>query len=150
MGIFRGLFGPWEALRERNAVNMGSTPWYRDRALCRMLSAQLSLTLGAPLVLWFWSDGIALAVFLGGTVCVGSTAYCGYRVFAAATDTPEVLLASFYRAEFGKLIIVGSLLATAMAALEGVNFIALCLAYVGVQICGSIFCSMTDVARQPG
>ena len=116
----------------------GSSRWYRDRTFGSIFIVQLVLCLVASAVAWVWSVEIALAVLLGGGVCLGATTYSGYRVFGGRTDSPETALYSLYSAEVGKLVVAVVLLAVVMATVEEVNFIALCLAYVGVQLSGNI------------
>lgn len=122
---------------------MGSTPWFRDRTLRRVLSAQLVLTVAASALAFPWSEGAAPAVLLGGATCVGATAYCGFRLFAVSGDSPRETLTSLHRAALGKMVVAGALLLAVMALLEEINFIALCLGYVVVQIGGNVLGAAT-------
>jgi F0F1-type ATP synthase assembly protein I len=84
------------------------------------------------------SQSAGLGVCLGGAICIVSTAYSGAKVFGNKIGTPEDTLAGLYQAEIGKLVIAGGLLFVALACVDDLNFIALCVAFVAIQMCGSI------------
>lgn len=120
---------------------MGSIPWYRAPSLTRALAVQVAATLVLSIAVLPWTGEAALGVLLGGGICLLTTVYSGKRVFGAQDESPESALAGLYRAEVGKLVITGSLFVAVLVCLEEVNFIALCIAFVFIQIVGSIAAS---------
>ncbi|MEP6940711.1 MAG: ATP synthase subunit I [Rudaea sp.] len=76
-------------------------------ALC---AAQAITTAAAALVTWVVADGAAaLAALYGGVVVMLPTAYFAVRVYLRGGAHAAEILAGFYRAEFGKLLLTALL-----------------------------------------
>ncbi|MFT5393467.1 MAG: F0F1-type ATP synthase assembly protein I [Gammaproteobacteria bacterium] len=117
---------------------MGEVPWYCALPVRRALLIQATATLVGSGFAWMVSPSAGVSVCLGGAICLVSTAYSGAKVFGKTIGTPEDALAGLYRAEIGKLVIAGGLLFVALTCVDDLNFIALCVAFVAIQMCGSI------------
>jgi len=129
--------------RESGDCIAGVPRWYRHPAFACVFVAQLLVALAASIVASIWSAQIAVSMLLGAGVCLGGTAYSGCRVFRGQAESPEMVLSGLYAAEIGKLAVAVLFLAGVMATVKDVNLIALCSAYVGVQICGNIVAAFT-------
>ena len=71
------------------------------------------------------ADGQARSSLLGGGIAFVANGYSVWRAFSAPADTSgAATLGNLYRAEFGKLVIIGVLCGCAFIALEDLNFAA--------------------------
>ena len=111
----------------------------------RVLLAQCVVTAVMALVLWLAVPQHLQSALVGAGISVAGNGYAAWRVFSGgATKSGPVELFTLYRAEFGKLIIVGVLCAVAFAAIDGLSIVA----FVGGLILGMITATLA-AATQP-
>ena len=83
------------------------------------------ITLVVALVLGFFGYTEALSALAGGIIVVVANAYAAWRVFSRADEEPpEQALSTLYRAEVGKLLMMGALFAAVFAGWKNVNVVA--------------------------
>ncbi|MDP6392948.1 MAG: ATP synthase subunit I [Arenicellales bacterium] len=117
----------------------GATP------LRRVLTAQLTVTGVLALVLWLAGPQFLHSALVGAGISVAGNGYAAWRVFSGGdAKSGPVELFTLYRAEFGKLIIIGALCAGAFAAIDGLNVVA----FVGGLVLGMITATLA-AATQP-
>ena len=111
----------------------------------RVLLAQCMVTAVMALVLWLVVPQHLQSALVGAGISVAGNGYAAWRVFSggAAKSGPTELF-TLYRAEFGKLIIVGVLCTVAFAAIDGLSIVA----FVGGLILGMITATLA-AATQP-
>ena len=93
--------------------------------LRRVLVAQCGVTALIALALWFISPDLLHSALVGAGISVAGNGYAAWRVFAGSRkeiDSIEVF--TLYRAEFGKLVIIGVLCGCAFVAIDGLNIAA--------------------------
>ena len=97
--------------------------------LKNLLAAQLAVTLAASLGLVVFDRHAALSGAVGGLINVVATSYAGWRIFRFDSHgSPDRELFNVYRAEVGKLVVIGGLCAVTFAVLETINIVA----FIGV------------------
>ena len=111
----------------------------------RVLLAQCVVTAVLALLLWLAVPQYLQSALVGAGISVAGNGYAAWRVFSGgvAKSGPAELF-TLYRAEFGKLIIVGVLCAVAFAAIDGLSIVA----FVGGLILGMITATLA-AATQP-
>ena len=83
------------------------------------------ITLVVALLLGFVGYTAAISALSGGLIVVVTNAYSTWRVFAKADKEPaEQALATLYRAEVGKLLMMGALFIAVFAGWKNVNVVA--------------------------
>jgi F0F1-type ATP synthase assembly protein I len=93
--------------------------------LRRLMLAQCGVTALLALVLWLFGPNLLHAALLGAGIGVAGNGYAAWRVFAGSrSKNGSVAMFELYRAEFGKLVIIGVLCGCAFIALEDLNFAA--------------------------
>jgi len=76
-------------------------------------------------VVWFWSS------LTGGMIATLASAYFAWKVFAKQQQTtPEQILASYYAAEVGKIILTIMLFTAAILMIKPLSIIALMGTYL--------------------
>lgn len=76
-------------------------------------------------VVWFWSS------LTGGMIATLASAYFAWKVFAKQQQTtPEQILANYYAAEVGKIILTIMLFTAAILMIQPLNIIALMGTYL--------------------
>ena len=93
--------------------------------LRRVLVAQCGVTALVALALWFGSPDLLHSVLVGAGISVAGNGYAAWRVFVGSRkEIDSIELFSLYRAEFGKLVIIGVLCGCAFVAIDGLNIAA--------------------------
>jgi ATP synthase protein I len=97
----------------------------------RIILVQFMATLAISTLLlvldavWFWSS------ITGGMISTLASAYFAWKVFAKQQQTtPEQILASYYSAEVGKVILTIMLFTAAILMIKPINIIALMGTYL--------------------
>ena len=106
-----------------------------ENMLRRVLVAQCGVTALVALALWFVSPDLLHSALVGVGISVAGNGYAAWRVFVGSRkeiDTVEVF--SLYRAEFGKLVIIGVLCGCAFVAIDGLNIVA----FLGGLVSGTL------------
>ena len=103
--------------------------------LRRVLVAQCGVTALVALVLWFVSPNLLHSALVGAGISVAGNGYAAWRVFVdSGEEIDSVELFSLYRAEFGKLVIIGVLCGCAFVAIDGLNIAA----FLGGLVTGTL------------
>ena len=103
--------------------------------LRRVLVAQCGVTALVALVLWFVSPDLLHSALVGAGISVAGNGYAAWRVFVGSgKEIDSVELFSLYRAEFGKLVIIGVLCGCAFVAIDGLNIVA----FLGGLVSGTL------------
>ena len=109
-----------------------------ENMLRRVLVAQCGVTALVALALWFVSPDLLHSALVGAGISVAGNGYAAWRVFAGSRkeckeiDSVEVFM--LYRAEFGKLVIIGVLCGCAFVAVDGLNIAA----FLGGLVSGTL------------
>ena len=106
-----------------------------ENMLRRVLAAQCGVTALVALALWFVSPDLLHSTLVGAGISVAGNGYAAWRVFAGSRkkiDSVEVF--TLYRAEFGKLVIIGVLCGCAFVAIDGLNIVA----FLGGLVSGTL------------
>ncbi|MFC1680236.1 ATP synthase subunit I [Pseudomonadota bacterium] len=83
------------------------------------------ITMVLALSLGFIGHTAAISALAGGMIVVVANAYSTWRVFARADEEPAAqALSTLYRAEVGKLLMMGALFTAVFAGWKNVNVIA--------------------------
>ena len=110
-----------------------------------MLTAQLMVMVALALVLWLASPQLLHSALVGAGISVAGNGYAAWRVFSGGgARSGSAELFTLYRAEFGKLIIIGVVCAVAFAIIDGLNIVA----FVGGLAVGMITATLA-AATQP-
>ena len=97
------------------------------------------ITLAVALLLGFIGHTAAVSALAGGLIVVLANAYTTGRVFARADKEPaEQALSTLYRAEVGKLLMIGALFAAVFAGWKNVNVVAFLAGCAAVMITAPI------------
>ena len=103
--------------------------------LRRVLAAQCGVTALVALTLWFVSPDLLHSALVGAGISVAGNGYAAWRVFVGSgKEINSVELFSLYRAEFGKLVIIGVLCGCAFVAIDGLNIVA----FLGGLVSGTL------------
>ena len=103
--------------------------------LRRVLVAQCGVTALVALVLWFVSPDLLRSALVGAGISVAGNGYAAWRVFVGSRkEIDSVELFSLYRAEFGKLVIIGVLCGCAFVAIDGLNIVG----FLGGLVSGTL------------
>ena len=103
--------------------------------LRRVLVAQCGVTALVALALWFVSPDLLHSALAGAGISVAGNGYAAWRVFVGSgKGIDSVELFSLYRAEFGKLVIIGVLCGCAFVAIDGLNIVA----FLGGLVSGTL------------
>ena len=103
--------------------------------LRRVLVAQCGVTALIALALWFISPDLLHSALVGAGISVTGNGYAAWRVFVGSSkEIDSVELFSLYRAEFGKLVIIGVLCGYAFVAIDGLNIVA----FLGGLVSGTL------------
>ena len=106
----------------------------------RVFATQLGVTiiLAAALVI-VYGGVAAYSGMLGGTIYTIANTYASWRVFSRKQcNSAHGELFNLYRAEIGKLVMIGVLCATAFAALDAINVIAFIGGCLSAMIAGTV------------
>ena len=103
--------------------------------LRRVLVAQCGVTALVALALWVVSPDLLHSALVGAGISVAGNGYAAWRVFAGSRkDRDSVEVFTLYRAEFGKLVIIGVLCGCAFVAIDGLNIAA----FLGGLVLGTL------------
>ena len=103
--------------------------------LRRVLVAQCGVTALVAPALWFVSPDLLHSALVGAGISVAGNGYAAWRVFVGSgKEIDSVELFSLYRAEFGKLVIIGVLCGCAFVAIDGLNIVA----FLGGLVSGTL------------
>ena len=103
--------------------------------LRRVLVAQCGVTALVALALWFVSPDLLHSALVGAGISVAGNGYAAWREFVGSgKEIDSVELFSLYRAEFGKLVIIGVLCGCAFVAIDGLNIAA----FLGGLVSGTL------------
>ena len=103
--------------------------------LRRVLVAQCGVTALVALAIWFVSPGLLHSALVGAGISVAGNGYAAWRVFVGSGKEPDAVeLFSLYRAEVGKLVIIGVLCGCAFVAIDGLNIVA----FLGGLVSGTL------------
>ena len=106
-----------------------------ENMLRRVLVAQCGVTALVALALWFVSPDLLHSALVGAGISVAGNGYAAWRVFFGShKEIDSVELFSLYRAEFGKLVIIGVLCGCAFVAIDGLNIVA----FLGGLVSGTL------------
>ena len=106
-----------------------------ENMLRRVLVAQCGVTALVALGLWFVSPDLLHSALVGAGISVAGNGYAAWRVFVGSGKEPDsVELFSLYRAEFGKIVIIGVLCGCAFVAIDGLNIVA----FLGGLVSGTL------------
>ncbi len=114
-----------------------------------MVAAQAALVLVCLLAHLFHSEAISFSVLVGAGIGAMGVGYAAWRVFAGSrSKNGSVAMFELYRAEFGKLVIIGVLCGCAFIALEDLNFAAFLGGLVSVTL-ASVVAAATHTVELP-
>ena len=117
--------------------------------LRRVLVAQCGVTALVALALWFVSPDLLHSALVGAGISVAGNGYAAWRVFVGSgKEIDSVELFSLYRAEFGKLVIIGVLCGCAFVAIDGLNIVAF-LGGLGSGTLASVIAAATHTVELP-
>ena len=120
-----------------------------ENMLRRVLVAQCGVTALVALALWFVSPDLLHSALVGAGISVAGNGYAAWRVFVGCRkEIDSVELFSLYRAEFGKLVIIGVLCGCAFVAIDGLNIVAF-LAGLGSGTLASVIAAATHTVELP-
>ncbi len=97
----------------------------------RIILIQLLVTLGMSAVLLLLGKVHAWSALTGGLIATLAHAYFAWKVFGKQRETePGQILATYYRAEVGKIVLTVMLFTGAIVAIKPLNIIALLGVYL--------------------
>ena len=103
--------------------------------LRRVLAAQCGVTALIALALFLFGPDLLHSALVGAGISVAGNGYAAWRVFVGSgKEIDSVELFSLYRAEFGKLVIIGVLCGCAFVAIDGLNIVA----FLGGLVSGTL------------
>lgn len=104
------------------------------------------ITLALALALSSVGPAAALSALTGGMIVVVANAYSTWRVFGAAQqETGQQVLANMYRAEVGKLLMMGALFIAVFAGWKNVDIAAFIAGSAAVILTVPIASAFRDV-----
>ena len=116
----------------------------------RALTAQLCTTIALAVALIFYERTAAYSALLGGMIYTIANTYAGWRIFSRKHGgSAHGELYNFYRAEFGKLLMIGALCAATFASIEVINVIAFVGGCVAAMIAGVVGASLEQANYAP-
>ncbi len=128
-------------------------PVMRLRALSmvqRVLVAQLFATSALALGLVVFGRTAAYSALLGGMIYTIANTYASWRVFSRKENgSVNGELNTFYRAEFGKLLMIGALCAATFASIKAVNVVAFVSGCVAAMIAGLVGAGLGQPSYTP-
>ena len=117
--------------------------------LRRVLVAQCGVTALGALAVWFVSPDLLHSALVGAGISVAGNGYAAWRVFAGSRkDRDSVEVFTLYRAEFGKLVIIGVLCGCAFVAIDGLNIVAFLAGLVSGTL-ASVIAAATHTVELP-
>ena len=117
--------------------------------LRRVLAAQCGVTALVALALLFVSPDLLHSALVGAGISVAGNGYAAWRVFVGSgKEIDSVELFSLYRAEFGKLVIIGVLCGCAFVAIDGLNIVAFLVGLVSGTL-ASVIAAATHTVELP-
>ena len=120
-----------------------------ENMLRRVLVAQCGVTALVAFALWFVSPDLLRSALVGAGISVAGNGYAAWRVFVGSRkEISSVEVFSLYRAEFGKLVIIGVLCGCAFVAIDGLN-IAAFLGGLGSGTLASVIAAATHTVELP-
>lgn len=97
----------------------------------RIILIQLLVTLGLSALLLLLGKVHAWSALIGGLIAALAHAYFAWKVFGKQQETkPEQILATYYRAEVGKIILTAMLFVGVIIAVKPLNIVALLGVYL--------------------
>ena len=103
--------------------------------LRRVLAAQCGITALIALALSLFGPDLLHSALVGAGISVAGNGYAAWRVFVGSRrENDSIELFSLYRAEFGKLVIIGVLCGCAYVAIDGLNIAA----FLGGLVSGTL------------
>ncbi len=111
--------------------------------------AQCGVTALLALALWLFGPNLLHSASLGAGIGVAGNGYAAWRVFAGSrSKIGSVAMFELYRAEFGKLVIIGVLCGCAFVAIDGLNIVAFLGGLVSVTL-ASVVAAATHTVELP-
>ncbi len=102
----------------------------------RIAGAQLAATVVVAMLLMGYATPAAYAAALGGIIIIIAHAYAGWRIFSRSERiSTDYKLYNFYRAELGKLVVIG--------ALCGLVFVAVPTLHIAGFLAGLVVALLT-------
>jgi len=124
-------------LRRRNSFHTNAGA--EGLTLKRILTAQLGTSIVVVLVLYVMAPSDVRSALFGAGISVASNGYAAWRVFSRqATGSGENELFTLYRAEFGKLVIVGVLCAAVFAGVDEIRIAGFLAGLLGGMIAATV------------
>ena len=106
----------------RRRDNLHTNAGAEGLTLKRILTAQLGTFIVVVFVLYVIAPSDVRSALFGAGISVAGNGYAAWRVFSRqATGSGESELFTLYRAEFGKLVIVGVLCAAVFVAVDEIR-----------------------------
>ena len=103
------------------------------------LRVQVIAAAGAALVAGYFGTTAGLSAACGGLAVVVANAYSAWRVFAGSEqESAEQALSTLYRAETGKLVMLGALFVAIFAGWRNVDIVAFIAGCAAAMIAGVI------------
>lgn len=104
-----------------------------------MITVQLAVLAIVTAGAWIYGGNAGVSAFAGGFICAVANTHAAWRVFR---KPPKVVseygeLSNLYRAEFGKLIIIGTLTAFVFAVSQ-VKILAFVAGCISVLLAGTL------------
>ena len=115
----------------------------------RVLAANIIALVTLLLVLYLVAPGEARSALIGSGIGIVGNGYAVWRVFVRPTKGPvqgELLV--LYRAEFGKLVIMGGLCAAVFAAVDGIRIAGVLLGLLSglIATTGAVLTQKTELS----
>jgi len=105
----------------------------------RIAGSQLAATVVVATLLMGFATQAAYAAALGGIIIVVANAYAGWRIFSRnETISTHFELYNFYRAELGKLVVVGALCGLVFLAVPTLHIAGFLAGLVVALVAGPI------------
>ncbi len=110
-----------------------------------ILGLQLIIGLSLAVITLPFGSPVAISVLVGaGTCWLANTGLAAWILRAYRAQAPERLVARFYLAELGKLVLVLALFAAAWTFYSELNIPAVLVAYVLVQVIPTLIVAQGD------
>ncbi len=116
----------------------------------RALIAQAGATIIVAAAMGLYGAVASYSALLGGAIYAVANAYAGWRIFSPRSNaSAQAELSNIYRAEFGKLVVVGALCAATFASIQAINIVAFVIGCAGAIVAGAIGASTTQYDGVP-